>query len=177
LRLNSAPQGQDYSIGWSDGENQAQSDWNSNLFSMSSGGHNHCPDGHTNLYCQGWNAGYADEWNRSIQANPNTQPSNTGQNWKGICNQIQPLLVESCSQLVNPDGSLTVPDGEKAHTCISNGIALGLGGLILSGGSVTNLPLIIGGLKILSTQTGCDGVVNWDNLNLDQLNLLRSIFH
>ena len=177
MRLNSAPQGQDYSIGWSDGENQAQSDWNSNLFSMSSGGHNHCPDGHTNLYCQGCNAGYADEWNRSIQANPNTQPSNTGQNWKGICNQIQPLLVESCSQLVNPDGSLTVPDGEKAHTCISNGIALGLGGLILSGGSVTNLPLIIGGLKILSTQTGCDGVVNWDNLNLDQLNLLRSIFH
>jgi len=47
----------------------------------------------------------------------------------------------------------------------------------LSGGSITNLPLIIGGLKILSTQTGCDGVVNWDNLNLDQLNLLRSIFH
>jgi hypothetical protein len=37
-----------------------------------------------------------------------------------------------------------VPDGEKAHTCISNGILLGLGGLILSGGSVTNLPLIIG---------------------------------
>ena len=96
--------------------------------------------------------------------------------WNGICNQIQSILVESCSQLVNTDGSLTA-DGQRAHDCIQNGILLGGGALVLFGGNAGTLPLIIGGLKALSSQTGCDNIVNWDSLNPDQLNLLTQIFH
>ena len=99
-----------------------------------------------------------------------------GTDWSGICNQIQPILVESCSQLVNTDGSFT-SDGQRAHDCIQNGILLGGGALVLFGGNAGTLPLIIGGLKTLSSQTGCDNIVNWDSLNSDQLNLLTQIFH
>src|SRR5437660_1376828 len=99
-----------------------------------------------------------------------------GTDWNGICNKIQSILVESCSQLVNTDGSLTA-DGQRAHDCIQNGILLGGGALVLFGGNAGTLPLIIGGLKGLSSQTGCDNIVNWDNLNPDQVNLLTQIFH
>lgn len=37
--------------------------------------------------------------------------------WSGICDQIQSILVESCSQLVSTDGSFT-SDGQRAHDCI-----------------------------------------------------------
>jgi hypothetical protein len=69
-----------------------------------------------------------------------------GTDWNGICNQIQSILVESCSQLVNTDGSLTA-DGQHAHDCIQNGILLGGGALVLFGGNAGTLPLIVGGLK------------------------------
>lgn len=52
------------------------------------------------------------------------------------------------------------------------GILLGGGTLVLFGGNAGTLPLIIGGLKTHSSQTGCDNIVNWDSLNSDQLNLL-----
>ncbi|MGA9172296.1 MAG: hypothetical protein WBZ20_19345 [Nitrososphaeraceae archaeon] len=68
-------------------------------------------------------------------------------------------------------------DGQRAHDCIQNGILLGGSALALSGGNLGSLPLIIGGLKILSTQTGCDNIVNWDSLSSNQLNLLMQIFH
>lgn len=70
-----------YNQGWIDGQNQAASDWNSHVFTVSSGGNSQCPDGHSHAYCQGWNAGYADEWNRAIQVNYGTQTQTTqGQN-------------------------------------------------------------------------------------------------
>jgi hypothetical protein len=73
----------------------------------------HTSDGqHTIFYCNGWAAGYRSGYGVIYQPRP------TGPNWTGICNTIQPILVESCGQLVNPDGSLTVPDGKKAYTCI-----------------------------------------------------------
>jgi hypothetical protein len=74
--------------------------------------------------------------------------------WSGICNQIQSILVESCSQLVNTDGSFT-SDGQRAHDCIQNGILLGGGALALG----LPLPMVIPGLKALSVQTRCDNVV------------------
>lgn len=90
--------------------------------------------------------------------------------WSGICNQIQSILVESCGQLVNTDGTLTA-DGHRAHDCIQNGILLGGGGTLLG------LPLfmVIPALKALSGQTGCDNVVNWDSLNSGTLSLLQQI--
>jgi hypothetical protein len=111
-----------------------------------------------------------------VMAQSDNGEGQRGTDWNGICNQIQSILVESCSQLVNTDGSLTA-DGQRAHDCIQNGILLGSGALVLVGGNAGTLPLIIGGLKALSSQTGCDNIANWDSLNPDQLNLLTQIFH
>jgi hypothetical protein len=49
--------------------------------------------------------------------------------------------------------------------------------LAITAGNVGSLPLIIGRLKIPSTQTGCDNIVNWDSLDSSQLSLLMQIFH
>jgi hypothetical protein len=106
----------------------------------------------------------------------NGTDGNQGPDWNGICNQIQSILVESCDQLVNSDGSFT-SDGQRAHDCIQNGILLGTGAFFLLGGNPGTLPLIISGLKTLSSQTGCDNIVNWDSLNSSQLSLLMNIFH
>ncbi|NAL78159.1 hypothetical protein [Nitrososphaera sp. AFS] len=95
-----------------------------------------------------------------------------GTDWSGICNQIQSILVESCSQLVNTDGSFTA-DGQHAHDCIQNGILLGGGALALG----LPLPMVIPGLKALSGQTGCDNIVNWDALDSGTVSLLTQIFH
>jgi hypothetical protein len=113
---------------------------------------------------------------------PNTRPqplpnnlgsspsSGNNQNWDSICNQIKSILVGSCDQLVDSDGPLTA-DGQRAHDWIQNGMLLGGSALAIIGGNVGSLPLIIGGLKILSTQTGCDNIVNWDSLDSNQLSL------
>jgi hypothetical protein len=47
--------------------------------------------------------------------------------WNSICNQVQSLLVQSCGDLLNSDGTPT-QSGETAVGCIRNGVALGLGG-------------------------------------------------
>jgi hypothetical protein len=98
------------------------------------------------------------------------EEQSSGPDWNNICNQVQSLLVQSCGDLVNSDGTLT-QSGETAIGCIRNGVVLGLGGL------ATGLPLflIIGGLKALSIPTGCGNIVNWDGANLDQLNFLKNV--
>jgi hypothetical protein len=95
-----------------------------------------------------------------------------GMDWNGICNQIQSILVESCGQLVDSDGSFT-SDGQRAHDCIQNGILLGGGALALG----SPLPMVIPGLKALSDPTGCNNVVNWDALDSGTVSLLTQIFH
>ena len=92
--------------------------------------------------------------------------------WSGICNQIQSILVQPCDQLVNSEGSLT-SDGQHAHDCIQNGILLGGGALALG----LPLPLVIPGLKAASGPTGCNDIVNWDELDSGTLGLLTQIFH
>ncbi|MDQ6864177.1 MAG: hypothetical protein M3044_10165 [Thermoproteota archaeon] len=132
--------------------------------------------GHTTTYCNGWTDGYTSTYNGG---SPRTvTPGVTGsshEDFASECNAIQGILIQPCNQLVNPDGSLTV-DGNKANTCIRNGIVLGLGGLLLTGGDIGSLPLIKSALQILSSRTGCDGVVNWNTLDLGQLGLLKRIF-
>ncbi len=49
-----------------------------------------------------------------------------GPDYSGICETLQPVLIQSCDTLVNDDGSLT-PDGTHAIHCIRNGILLGTG--------------------------------------------------
>jgi hypothetical protein len=100
------------------------------------------------------------------------QEQQQGIDWSGICNQIQSILVESCDQLVNSDGSFTL-DGQRAHDCIQNGILLGGGALALG----LPLPMVIPGLKALSDPTGCNNIVNWDALDSGTVSLLTQIFH
>jgi hypothetical protein len=98
------------------------------------------------------------------------EEQSSGPDWNNICNQVQSLLVQSCGDLVYPDGTLTQA-GQTAVGCIRNGVVLGLGGL------ATGLPLflIIPGLKALSGPTGCGNIVNWDGANLDELNFLKNV--
>ena len=136
--------------------------------------------------CSGGRSGGGD--NNIPRPIPNTRPqplpnnfrsspsSDNNQNWGSICNQIESLLVESCDQLVDSGGSLTA-DGQRAHDCIQNGILLGGSALAITGANLETLPLIIRGLQFLSTQTGCDNIVNWDSLSLNQLSFLKQIFH
>ena len=56
------------------------------------------------------------------------EEQSSGPDWNNICNQVQSLLVQSCGDLVNSDGTLT-QSGETAVGCIRNGVLLGLGGL------------------------------------------------
>jgi hypothetical protein len=73
-----------------------------------------------------------------------------------IFRKLQPVLIPSCSTLVNSDGSLT-SHGTHAMHCIRNGILLGGGAVAL-----THLPLslILKGLSMLAAPTGCDGIVS-----------------
>jgi hypothetical protein len=80
-------------------------------------------------------------------------------NWIDICNTVQSVLVPTCSQLVNPDNTLT-PAGETAVGCIQNGLILGLDAI--SQGIPE--PIVIAGLKALATPTGCGGIVNMDQI-------------
>ena len=101
------------------------------------------------------------------------EEQSSGPDWNNICSQVQRygLLVQSCADLVYPDGSLT-QKGQTAVGCIRNGIVLGLGALAIT---PLSLPLIIDGLKALSVPTGCGKVVNWDAANLDVLNFLKNV--
>ena len=98
------------------------------------------------------------------------EEQSSGPDWNSICNQVQSLLVQSCADLVYPDGTLTQA-GQTAVGCIRNGVVLGLGGLAIG----IPLYLIIGGLEALSRPTGCDHIVNWGAANLDMLNFLKNL--
>jgi hypothetical protein len=158
---------QRYNDGFNDGSQAALQDrQNGNTFNPACDPQGlHTSDGqHTTFYCNGWAAGYNSAWNGG-------QQQGTGPDWNSICIQVQSLLVQSCSDLVNSDGTLT-QQGQTAVGCIRNGVLLGLGGLSQG----LPLPVVIGGLKLLSNPTGCGNIVNWDAANLDQLNLLKQVF-
>jgi len=104
----------------------------------------------------------------------NENPSNSGTDYSGICAKLQPVLIPSCSTLVNSDGSLT-ESGTHAMHCIRNGIVLG-GGAALYG---VPLSIVLKGLSMLAAPTGCDGIVNmkaFDQLgDIGSLSSLTSI--
>src|SRR5574339_1321820 len=75
--------------------------------------------------------------------------------WSEICKKVELALYQPCDRYVNHYGELTF-EGERAMTCIRNGLLLGGAALLLY-----NLPpaLIIPGLDILSGMTACDRIV------------------
>jgi hypothetical protein len=80
--------------------------------------------------------------------------------WTTLCNAGQAYLLQSCSSLVTPDGSLTSP-GNTAVECITNGA------IITALAGKFNLPVdaLKGLLGALATPTGCGGIVNLEQIS------------
>lgn len=133
------------------------------------------PSYHTSEFMDGYYAGvnacsgsssdeteYEDEteqqpesYDRDVPTSLSTQGSDFGP----ICNTLQIALYPSCSELVNPDGSLTY-QGRSTVWCIVNGAAIG--GIA---STVIPLHLVLQGLNFLSEPTGCGGLVKLDILD------------
>lgn len=83
--------------------------------------------------------------------------ASSGIDWNTLCTDISQMniLFQSCSDLVNQNGTLT-PAGETAIGCIKNGLSLGLEALH------HRVPLsrVIFGLGLLMQPTGCGDTVN-----------------
>jgi hypothetical protein len=126
-------------------------------------------------YCSGFYSAHkelgAQNQPTSEESTSGTVQQSSGPDWNNICSQVQSLLVQSCGDLVYPDGTLT-EKGQTAVGCIRNGVVLGLGGLAIT---PLSLPMIIAVLKALSVPTGCGNIVNWDAANLDMLNFLKNM--
>ncbi len=101
-----------------------------------------------------------ESYDYGVPSTSNTQGTDFGP----ICNLLQVALSNSCSDLVNDDGSLTSL-GKDTVGCI-------LGGATIGGTAALAIPgiplsLILQGLDLLSVPAGCGGLVD--------LNILQSI--
>lgn len=91
--------------------------------------------------------------------------------WSFICDHTQQYLLQPCSTLINPDGSLN-SQGEKAVGCIRNGFAGAVIGSKYLGLSFDQIKGILNGASGL---TGCGGIVNLDQIpNSDMFQMLLS---
>ena len=77
---------------------------------------------------------------------PSEQSQGSSGSYSGICQTLQPVLVQSCDTLVNSDGSLT-SEGAHAMHCIRNGVLLAGGAAMLG----VPLSIVLKGLSILSS--------------------------
>jgi hypothetical protein len=104
---------------------------------------------------------------RIIQTPQPSQESSV--DWSGICNAISVILVQSCEQLVNSNGSLTA-DGVHAMHCIRNGALLALGGQVIG------VPLTPGAkiLTAIAPSFGCQNFVNFQGV--DKLSNLNAVY-
>jgi hypothetical protein len=88
----------------------------------------------------------------------------TGPDWNDICNKISFALNSACSDLVNPDNSLT-QQGEHVKGCIQNGAVL-VGAALLLGFPPT---AILSTLPMIAQLGGCGDVINFGTVNLGNL--------
>src|SRR5215831_17737635 len=118
-------------------------------------------------------SGWATEWNgNSGQEGNNFTPvqETTGPDWSDICNKISFALISPCSDLVNPDNTLTQP-GEHVKGCIQNNAVLA-GGPLLLGFPPT---AILSTLPMIAQLGGCGDVINFGAANLSQLKDLGNL--
>ena len=116
---------------------------------------------------------WAAEWNgNSGQEGNNFTPvqETTGPDWNDICNKISFALISPCSDLVNPDNTLT-QQGEHVKGCIQNGAVLA-GGALLLGFPPT---AILSTLPMIAQLGGCGDVINFGAVNLGQLKDLGNL--
>ncbi|MFY9799380.1 MAG: hypothetical protein WB988_22810 [Candidatus Nitrosopolaris sp.] len=87
--------------------------------------------------------------------------ASSGIDWNTLCTDISQMniLYQSCSNLVNQNGTLT-PAGETAIECIKNGLSLGLEALHHG----VPLSSVIFGLGLLMQPTGCGDTVNMNSV-------------
>jgi hypothetical protein len=110
---------------------------------------------------------WAAEWNgNSGQEGNNVTPvqETTGPDWNDICNKISFVLISPCSDLVNPDNTLTM-QGEHVKGCIQNGAVLAGAALILGFPPTAMLST----LPMIAQLGGCGDVLNFGAVNLSQL--------
>jgi hypothetical protein len=94
------------------------------------------------------------------QENNNIPSASNGQgtDFRPICNTLQIALYHSCSELVNPDGSL-ISVGQETVKCTLSGAAIGgIASFVLP------TKVVIDGLDFLAGQTGFGGLVKLDLL-------------
>jgi hypothetical protein len=116
---------------------------------------------------------WAAEWTgNSGQGSNNFTPvqETTGPDWNDICNKISFALISPCSDLVNPDNTLT-QQGEHVKGCIQNGAVLA-GAALLLGFPPT---AILSTLPMIAQLGGCGDVINFSTVNLGQLKDLGNI--
>jgi len=116
---------------------------------------------------------WAAEWNgNSGQGSNNFTPGQetTEPDWNDICNKISFALNSPCSDLVNPDNSLT-QQGEHVKGCIQNGAVLA-GAALLLGFPPT---AILSTLPMIAQLGGCGNVINFGAVNLSQLKDLGNL--
>lgn len=170
-----------YNDGYSNGLAAGQSDGqNGNAFnSVCDPNKQFTSDGkHTPTYCNGWAAGYQVGFNGQSQTTTNVQyqqggstgNSGGGTNWSDICNKISFALNNQCSDLVNPDNTLT-SQGIHVRNCIETG-ALLAGGALLLGAPPT---AIVSAIPFAAKLGGCGDVLNTNALSLSQLHGLGGI--
>jgi len=94
--------------------------------------------------------------------------TSSGTDWNSICNTVSVALVQPCDAYVNGDGTFT-QEGERAFGCIRNGVLMAGGAIALG----VPTPIILGGLRVLAGQTGCDNIVNWNLVSLGDLKSLQ----
>ena len=100
----------------------------------------------------------------SQQTPQNDINSPSGSNGQGldfgpICNTLQIAFYHSCSELVNPDGSLTSLGSDTVKCTLSGAAIGGIASFVLPTG------IVIEGLSALAGPTGCGGLVKIDQLS------------
>jgi hypothetical protein len=110
---------------------------------------------------------WAVEWNGN---NFTPVQETSGPDWNDICNKISFALISPCSDLVNPDNTLT-QQGEHIKDCIQNGVVLA-GGALLLGFPPT---AILSTLPMIAQLGGCGDVTNFGVANLNQLRDLANL--
>jgi hypothetical protein len=116
---------------------------------------------------------FISEWTgNSGQGSNNFTPvqETTGPDWNDICNKISFALISPCSDLVNPDNTLT-QQGEHVKGCIQNGPVLA-GAALLLGFPPT---AILSTLPMIAQLGGCGDVINFGAVNLSQLKDLGNL--
>ena len=87
-------------------------------------------------------------------------PSTGGIDWMELCLQADAIIIPSCSSLVSQNNVLTT-EGERAWSCIRNGLLLAGGAALLQ----RPLEVVIPALQFLSEPMWCIGIIEWNNVS------------